>query len=64
MRIRYRRDATVVVDLFREQATLLTIEAQSDRCAVVVEWRVPDGVGRSRAQVRPAFALEDSFLRV
>lgn len=62
VRIRYRRDANVVVDIFREQATWLGIDALGDSSAVVVEWRVSDGVGRCKAQIRPEFALEDSFL--
>jgi hypothetical protein len=64
VRIRYRWNARVVVNVFRKLATLLTVEIHDDRrVVVVVEYRTSEAVGRCRIQVSPEFVLEDSFHR-
>jgi hypothetical protein len=63
VRVRLRRGPEVIVDLYREQATLLTTEADGPRRYVVLEYRAGGYAGRTRVQVRPAFAMQDSLLR-
>jgi hypothetical protein len=63
VRIRYRWNARVVVNVLRKLATLLTVEIHDDRRVVVVEYRTSEAVGQCRIQVSPEFVLEDSFHR-
>lgn len=64
VRIRLRRGQEVIVDLYREQATLLTPEVDEGQRSVVLEYKAEASVGRTRVQLQPSFALQDSFRRV
>ncbi|MGW4399357.1 hypothetical protein ACWEHA_29060 [Amycolatopsis nivea] len=59
--LRYRQGSDVVVDVFREQATLLTIHEPGP--VIAVEYRAEDCLGRMRVRLQPTFALDDVFLR-
>ncbi|WP_134734360.1 hypothetical protein [Amycolatopsis nivea] len=61
VRLRYRQGSDVVVDVFREQATVLTIHQPGP--IIAVEYRAEDCLGRMRVQLQPTFALDDVFLR-
>lgn len=63
VRVRHRRAEAVVVDLYREQATLLSAERNGTIAALVVEYGTSDAVGRVRVQVTPEVVIEDKFLR-
>ena len=62
-RIRYRRASDVVVDVYREQVTRLTVETHKTGPVIAVDYHAEDCDGRTRVHVRPAFALRDTFLR-
>ncbi|MDR7252424.1 hypothetical protein J2X46_001400 [Nocardioides sp. BE266] len=64
VRVRHRGNERILVDLFREQATRLTIERDEHGTALVLEYGGPDGAGRARIQVSPEVVIEDNFLRV
>ncbi|UKD51082.1 hypothetical protein L3Q65_24450 [Amycolatopsis sp. FU40] len=64
VRIRYKRHAEVIVDIYRAHATLLTIENHETGPAVVVEYRTEGSHGRTLLRTQPAFTLKDTFLRV
>jgi len=63
VRVRHRRADGVVVDLYREQATLLRAERNGTITALVMEYGTSDAVGRVRVQVTPEVVIEDKFLR-
>ncbi|MGV9299238.1 hypothetical protein [Amycolatopsis sp. NPDC003676] len=63
VRFRYRRAADVVVDVYREHATLLTIEIRDTGPVVVAEYRADGCRGRTSVRLRPTFALADVFLQ-
>jgi hypothetical protein len=63
VRVRHRRADVVVVDLYREQATLLRAERNGTTTALVMEYSTSDAVGRIRVQVAPEVVIEDKFLR-
>ena len=63
VRVRHQRAGDVVVDLYRERATLLSIERVGESTALVVEYRAANAVGRARIEVTPAVMIEDKFLR-
>jgi hypothetical protein len=63
VRFRFWRASDVIVDVYREQATLLTIEAHETGPIVVLEYYAQGCRGRTRVQVQPTFALDDRNLR-
>lgn len=63
VRVRYKRALDIIVDVYREQATLLTIEDHEIGPAVALEYYAEGCRGRTRVQVQPTFALQDTFLR-
>jgi hypothetical protein len=63
VRVRHRRADSIVVDLYREQATLLGVERSGRITALVMEYGTADAVGRARIQVTPELVIEDKFLR-
>jgi hypothetical protein len=63
VRVRHRRVASIVVDLYREGAALLAVERNGSVTALVMEYRLADAVGRTRIQVTPEVVIEDKFLR-
>jgi hypothetical protein len=63
VRVRYLCDRALVVDVYREDATLLTTEHVDDERFVVVEHGTSEANGRCRVRVAPAFAYEDTNLR-
>jgi hypothetical protein len=63
VRVRHRRAEAVVVDLYREQATLLKAGRNGTIAAVVMEYGSSDAAGRVCVQVTPEVAIEDKFLR-
>ncbi|WP_212840210.1 hypothetical protein [Catellatospora sp. IY07-71] len=63
VRIRLNSGTAVVVDLFREQATLLTAEVNGTQRFIVLKYRAEGCTGTTRVQVQPAFAITDTFLR-
>ncbi|WP_409181177.1 hypothetical protein F9C11_32505 [Amycolatopsis sp. VS8301801F10] len=63
VRIRYRRESDLVVDVFRERVTVLTIERHETGPVVAVEYRAEGCSGRARVRTRPAFALTDVLLQ-
>ncbi|MCA2217665.1 hypothetical protein [Jidongwangia harbinensis] len=52
-----------MVDLYREQATLLRAESKGTTTALVLEYGTSDAVGRVRVQVTHEVVIEDKFLR-
>ncbi|MFC4069983.1 hypothetical protein [Actinoplanes subglobosus] len=63
VRVRHRKAAGVVVDLYREQATLLRAESKGTTTALVMEYGTSDAAGCVRVQVTPEVVIEDKFLR-
>lgn len=63
VRVRHRRGGVVVVDLFRELATLLTVVTTDSATEVIVEYGSTGYAGRARVQVRPQVQIEDSVLQ-
>ena len=63
VRVRYKRASDVIVDVFREQATLLTVEDHKTGPVVAVEYHAEGCHGRSLVQTKPIFSLQDTFLR-
>ena len=63
VRVRYKRASDVIVDVFREQAALLTIEDHETGPVVALEYHAEGCHGRTRVQTHPIFTLQDTFLR-
>jgi hypothetical protein len=63
VRIRYRLRDEIVVEVFRELTTLLTVEVSASEKTVVLEYRAEDARGRTLFRVAPSFAMSDSFLQ-
>ena len=63
VRIRYRREADLVVDVFRELVTVLTIEIREAGPVIAMEYRAEGCRGRTCVRTRPAFALTDVLLQ-
>ncbi|EME63337.1 hypothetical protein [Amycolatopsis decaplanina] len=63
VRVRYEQSSKVVVDVYREQAALLTIEAHETGPVVALEYYAEGCRGRTCVQTQPTFALQDNFLR-
>jgi hypothetical protein len=60
---RYARAAEVVVDIFRERATLLTVDDNEAGTVVILEYHADDCHGQAQVRTRPTFALKDTFLQ-
>lgn len=63
VRVRHRRSAVVVCDLFRELATRLTVMSHGPVKEVVVEYGIAGVAGRSRIQIAPSVLIVDEVLR-
>ncbi|NYI47029.1 hypothetical protein BJ993_004109 [Nocardioides aromaticivorans] len=63
VRIRHQRGGSIVSDLFREMATLLTVLRQDAVREVVVEYGSTGWAGRTRVQVLPEVRIHDEVLR-
>lgn len=63
VRVRLRKAGRVVVDLYREQTTLLGVERDGSVTTVIIEYRTTDTAGRAHIQVTPEIAIEDKVLR-
>ncbi len=63
VRVRHRRADRLLVDLHREQATLLRVEKSAATTALIMEYRASDAEGRARIQVSPEVVIRDTFLR-
>ena len=63
VRVRHHRRGSIVSDLFREMATLLTVTGTGSVGEVVIEYGSDGWSGRSRIQVLPAVLIEDTVLR-
>lgn len=63
VRVRYTRASDVIVDLYREQATLLTVDDHKTGPVVVLEYYAEGCSGRTRVQTQPTLAVKDTFLR-
>ena len=63
VRVRHLRDGSIVLDLFRELATRLTVVSTGSAREVVVEYGSADWSGRARVQVLPEVRVEDNVLR-
>jgi hypothetical protein len=63
VRVRLRQAGRVVVDLYREQATVLGVERDGSVTAVIIEYRTTDSAGRAHIQVTPQILIEDKVLR-
>ena len=61
--VRYKPTSDVIVDLYREQATLLTVDDHKTGPVVVLEYYANGCSGRTRVQTQPTLALKDTFLR-
>lgn len=61
--LRCARNAEVVVDLYREGATLRTVGDHETGPVVVLEYHAGDCGGRTRVQTRPTLSLKGTFLR-
>ena len=62
VRFRYVRAAEVVVHLYREGATLLTVGDHETGPIVVLEYQADGCRGRAHVQTRPNFAVKDTLL--
>ncbi|GAA1018821.1 MULTISPECIES: hypothetical protein [Amycolatopsis] len=63
VRFRHRRESDIVVDVYREHATLLTIEVRDTGPVVVAEYHANGFRGRTAVRFRPTFALTDVLLQ-
>lgn len=62
VRVRYLRGDTLVVDLYREGATLLTAAMDQGVRVVVIECDRSGLIGRTRVSLEPVVAVTDSLL--
>ena len=63
VRVRHHRGGTIVCDLFREMATVLTVSSQGATREVIVEYGLTGCRGRTRVQVIPEVKIEDAVFR-
>jgi hypothetical protein len=63
VRVRWKRASEVIVDVYREQATLPTVDDHKNGPVVLVEYHARECSGRTLGQTRPNLALKDTFLR-
>ncbi|ATY11692.1 hypothetical protein CU254_15395 [Amycolatopsis sp. AA4] len=63
VRIRYQRGPGVVVDVFRELVTVLTVESRETGPVIAMEYRAEGCGGRTCVETRPAFSLTDVLLQ-
>ncbi len=64
VRVRWKRASEVVVDVYREQATLLAVDDRKKGPLVLVEYHAEGCHGRTLVQTRPNLVLKDTFLRI
>ncbi|RSM79678.1 hypothetical protein DL991_12760 [Amycolatopsis sp. WAC 01375] len=63
VRVRYTWASDLIVDVYREQATLLTVDDRKTGPVVVLEYYAEGCRGRAFVRTQPTLALEDTFLR-
>lgn len=63
VRVRRLHGAAVGLDLYREGATLITLESSATNKTVILEYGVDGYTGHMRIDLVPTFALRDVLLR-
>ncbi len=63
VRVRYTLASDLIVDVYREQATLLTVDDRKTGPVVVLEYYAEGCRGRTIVRTQPTLALTDIFLR-
>ncbi|MFD5092371.1 hypothetical protein ACFWMR_17345 [Amycolatopsis thailandensis] len=63
VRVQYSRASDVIVDVYREQVSLVTIDDHRSGPVLEVDYHAEGGRGRMSVRTRPAFALADTFVR-
>ena len=63
VRVRYTLASDLIVDVYREQATLLTVDDRKTDPVVVLEYYAESCRGRTFVRAQPTLALTDIFLR-
>lgn len=63
VRVQHQRGGSILADLFREMATLLTVTSQDAVREIIVEYGWTGWRGRTRVQVLPEVRIKDEVLR-
>ncbi|HEX6471909.1 MAG TPA: hypothetical protein VF069_22630 [Streptosporangiaceae bacterium] len=62
VRLQWMKAQKVLVDLFREAAVLMRIQADADTSLILFDFRTQDSSGRLTIQVRPELSIRESDL--
>jgi len=62
-RVRWRQESQIIVDVYREQTTRLTVDDHNNEPLILVEYDAGGCSGRTVVRTRPNITLKDTFLR-
>jgi hypothetical protein len=63
VRVRWEQASRLIVDVYREQTTRLTVDDHNNEPLVLVEYHAGGCSGRTVVRTRPNFTMKDTFLQ-